>query len=64
MMEPTKVDLRARKTEAGWVAASDRFWLATVKLPKPHPLFRVVLGNIAPWEKGAAPPDNPLRRTR
>jgi len=28
MTEPTKVDLRARKTGAGWVAASDRFWLA------------------------------------
>lgn len=28
MTEPTKVDLRARKTEAGWVAASDHFWLA------------------------------------
>ncbi len=28
MTEPAKVDLRARKTEAGWVAASDRFWLA------------------------------------
>ena len=28
MTEPTKVDLRAKKTEAGWVAASDRFLLA------------------------------------
>lgn len=29
--------------------------LAAVKAPQPHPLFRVVHGNIAQWEKGAAP---------
>ena len=29
--------------------------LATVRRPCPHPLFRVVRGGIAPWEKGAAP---------
>jgi len=27
--------------------------LATVKTPQSHPLFRVVRGNVAPWEKGA-----------
>jgi hypothetical protein len=26
--------------------------LATVKRPQPHPLFRVVRGGIAEWEKG------------
>jgi hypothetical protein len=38
--------------------------LATVKTPQPHPLFRVVRGNVAQWEKGAAPPNQPLQRTR
>jgi len=33
--------------------------LATVKAPRPHPLFRVVRGNVAKWEKGAAPPNGP-----
>lgn len=28
-------------------------WMATVKRPRPHPLFRVVRGGIEPWEKGA-----------
>ena len=47
--------------------ARDPKWLArmaTVKSPQPHPLFRVVSGNIAQWEKGASPPDNPLQPTR
>ena len=30
--------------------------LATVKTPQPHPLFRVVPGDVAQWEKGAARP--------
>jgi hypothetical protein len=34
-----------------------------VKRPRPHPLFRVVVGGVAPWERGASPPE-PLRRTR
>ncbi len=38
--------------------ARDPKWLArmtTVKAPQPHPLFRVVRGVIAQWEKGASP---------
>jgi len=38
--------------------------LAILKTPRPHPLFRVVRGSIAPWEKAAAPPNKPLQRTR
>ena len=38
--------------------------LATLKTPQPHPLFRVMRGSVAPWEKAAAPPDKPLQRTR
>ena len=37
--------------------ARDRPWrtkLATVKSPQPHPLFRIVAGGVAPWEKDAA----------
>lgn len=30
--------------------------LSKIKRPSPHPLFRVVRGRVAPWEKGAAPP--------
>ena len=30
--------------------------LSRIKRPSPHPLFRVVRGRVAPWEKGAAPP--------
>jgi pyrimidine dimer DNA glycosylase len=29
--------------------------LATVKTPQPHPLFRVVRGTVALWEKGRSP---------
>jgi hypothetical protein len=36
--------------------------LAKVKRPRPHPLFRVVPGSVAGWERGAAP-DDPVRRT-
>ena len=35
-----------------------------VKSPRPHPLFRVVRGGVAQWERGAAPPAKPSRRTR
>lgn len=38
--------------------------LATVKIPQAHPLFRIVCGNVAKWEKGTPLPDRPLRRTR
>jgi len=38
--------------------------LATVKTPQPHPLFRVVRGEAAQWEKGAAPTNKPLQGTR
>lgn len=31
--------------------------LAAVETPQPHPLFRVVRGDVAPWEKGTLPPD-------
>lgn len=43
----------------------DPKWLArcmTVENPEPHPLFRVVHGDVAHWEKGAVPPNNLLRR--
>ena len=33
--------------------------LAKVDRPRPHPLFRVVRGNIEQWEKGAPPADEP-----
>lgn len=38
------------------VKLSDPKWharIAGVKNPKPHPLFRIVRGDVAPWEKGA-----------
>jgi hypothetical protein len=38
--------------------------LATVKTPQPHPMFRVVHGDVAPWEKAAVPPHEPLQQTR
>lgn len=47
--------------------ARDPHWLArlaTAKTPHPHPLFRVVRGNVAQWEKAAAPPGTPLQRPR
>lgn len=47
--------------------ARDSKWhaqLVTVKTPRSHPLFRVVRGNVAPWEVGASPPNKPSRRTR
>jgi hypothetical protein len=37
--------------------ARDPRWrgrLTTVTIPLPHPLFRVVRGGVAPWEKGRA----------
>lgn len=36
--------------------------LSKIRRPIPHPLFRVVRGGVAPWEKGAAPTRNALRR--
>ena len=36
--------------------------LRKIKRPKPHPLFRVVRGDVAPWEKGAVRLPKPLRR--
>lgn len=38
--------------------------LAMVKSPQPHPLFRVVRGDVAQWEKSATPPNKPVQRTR
>lgn len=38
--------------------------LSKVKRPVPHPLFRVVRGGVAPWEKGAAQTRTPSRRRR
>jgi hypothetical protein len=35
-----------------------------VKIPRPHPLFRVVHGDVAQWERGAAPLVKSSRRTR
>lgn len=35
--------------------------LTTLKAPQPHPLFRVVHGNVASWEKGARRPANRWR---
>lgn len=29
--------------------------LAQVRMPRPHPLFRIVPGPVAEWEKGASP---------
>jgi len=34
--------------------------LAILKNPQPHPLLRVVRGDVAQWEKVAAPPSKPL----
>jgi hypothetical protein len=47
--------------------ARDPVWhaqLASVKTPMPHPLFRVVRGSVAQWEKSVGPPDRPLQRAR
>ena len=33
-----------------------------VKSPRPHPLFRVVRGDVAQWERGATPRAKPSRR--
>ena len=38
--------------------------LARLRTPRPHPLFRVVRGDVAPWEKGALPPGEPLPSMR
>jgi Pyrimidine dimer DNA glycosylase len=38
----------------------DRMWharLAGIEQPKPHPLFRVVPGSVAAWEKGVVSDD-------
>lgn len=48
--------LRARDPQ--WLAR-----LAPTRRPRPHPLFRIVRGGIAPWEKGAAPRQTRPRRT-
>jgi len=49
------------------LSVRDPQWLAQmnkVKSPRPHPLFRVVRGDVAQWERGAAPRVKPSRRTR
>jgi Pyrimidine dimer DNA glycosylase len=38
--------------------------LTNVKAPQAHPLFRVVRGGVAEWEKGAAPIDKSDERVR
>jgi Pyrimidine dimer DNA glycosylase len=38
--------------------------LTTVSNPQPHPLFRVVRGGVAQWERVAAPPEKPLQWSR
>jgi Pyrimidine dimer DNA glycosylase len=40
--------------------------LTTVRNPQAHPLFRVVRGGVAQWEKSAEPPprDRPVKRKR
>jgi Pyrimidine dimer DNA glycosylase len=38
--------------------------LAAVGTPAPHPLFRLVPGSVAPWEKGAAPAGGEAGRRR
>lgn len=38
--------------------------LATLNAPQAHPLFRLVRGDVAPWEKAAVPPHKPLRQAR
>jgi hypothetical protein len=38
--------------------------LVKVRAPQPHPLFRIVRGTVAQWEKSVAPPSKPLQRTR
>jgi len=46
--------------------ARDPKWLArmaTVKNPQPHPLFRVVRGNVAHWEKGASLKENSMSKS-
>ncbi|MDP1633066.1 MAG: pyrimidine dimer DNA glycosylase/endonuclease V [Gallionellaceae bacterium] len=47
----------------GKLEVRDPKWLAriaTVKSPEPHPLFRIVRGSVAQWEKGAPPPNKTL----
>ncbi|HWP45860.1 MAG TPA: pyrimidine dimer DNA glycosylase/endonuclease V [Candidatus Limnocylindrales bacterium] len=47
--------------------ARDPQWHATlepVKFPCPHPLFRVIPGGVAPWEKGILLPNKLLQQTR
>ena len=50
---------KLRKRDPRW-----RAQLATVKAPEAHPLFRVVRGSVAQWEKGTPSPRETLRRTR
>ena len=50
---------KLRKRDPKWKAK-----LTSVARPQPHPLFRVVRGKVAPWERGAAPPNKPLQRIR
>jgi len=50
---------KLRKRDPNW-----KIRLAVVKTPQPHPLFRVVRGGVAQWEKHAAPPKRSLQRMR
>lgn len=38
--------------------------LAAVETPEPHPLFRLVPGDVAPWEKGAGDVGRPATDVR
>ena len=38
--------------------------LAPLKHPIPHPIFRVIRGEVASWEKGISPPDTSSQETR
>jgi hypothetical protein len=42
---------KVRERDPKWLAR-----IATVKHPQPHPLFRVVRGNVAHWERGVPQP--------
>jgi hypothetical protein len=48
---------KVRRRDPRWAAR-----LAAVTAPRPHPLFRVVPGTVAPWEKQAAPSASGARR--
>jgi hypothetical protein len=50
---------KLRRRDPEWHAR-----VATVTNPRPHPLFRVVRGRVAPWERTSALASKPSQRTR